>query len=40
MAKAIRQIGLKLVVGLLRLLGRPAAPGWQRSRRPVTLRGR
>ncbi len=40
MVKAIRQAGLKLVVVLLRWLGRPAAPGWRRSPRGTSLRGR
>ncbi|WP_255558893.1 hypothetical protein [Horticoccus luteus] len=40
MAKAIRQIGLKLVIAALRLFERPALAGWRRSTRPVTLRGK
>jgi len=40
MAKAIRQIGLRITVALLRLWSRPSRAGWQRSRRPVTLAGR
>ncbi len=40
MAKTIRQIGLTVVVALLRLAGRPAPRGWQRSRRRLTLHGR
>jgi hypothetical protein len=40
MVKAIRQAGLKLTTALLKLLVRPARPGWQRSTRPVSLRGR
>lgn len=40
MVKAIRQIGLKITVALLRLWSRPARAGWQRSRRPATLVGR
>jgi hypothetical protein len=40
MAQAIRQIGLKLVVALLRVFVRPAPRGWQPSTRPTTLRGR
>ena len=40
MAQAIREICLKLAVALLRLCGRPARPGWQRSDRPPTLLGR
>ncbi len=40
MAQAIRQIGLKLIVALLRLFVRPAPTGWQPSRRPPTLDGR
>ena len=40
MARTIRQIGLKVVVGFLRLCTRPARAGWARSTRPVTLRGR
>lgn len=39
MAQAIRQIGLKLIVGLLRLFTRRAPAGWQRSRRRSHLRG-
>jgi hypothetical protein len=39
MAHAIRQIGLKLVLALLRLTARPSARGWQRSRRRTDLRG-
>jgi hypothetical protein len=40
MAKAIRQLGLKIVVALLRILERPPTAGWKRSRRPPTLNGR
>jgi hypothetical protein len=40
MAPTIRQIGLKLIAVLARLLTRPAPRGWQRSARPPTLRGR
>lgn len=40
MAQAIREICLKLAVGLLKLGSRPAKPGWQRSRRPVSHNGR
>lgn len=40
MVKTIRQAGLKITVGLLQLFVRPARPGWQRSTRPVSLRGR
>ena len=40
MVKSIRQIGLKFLVALLRAFARPAPAGWQRSTRPVTLRGR
>ena len=40
MAKAIRQIGLRLVVALTRLFTRRARPGWKASRRGVSLRGR
>lgn len=40
MVKAIRQAGLKLTVTLLRLLVRPAPPGWRRSARPPGLTGR
>lgn len=40
MVKAIRQAGLKITVGLLKLFARPARPGWQRSTRPPTLTGR
>ena len=40
MAQAIREICLKLAVALLRLCGRPAQPGWQRSERPSNLKGR
>lgn len=39
MAQAIRQIGLKLLVALLRLCTRPAPRGWRRSTRPTHLRG-
>ncbi len=39
MAQAIRQIGLKILVALLRLVGRDAPAGWQRSTRPTHLRG-
>lgn len=38
MAKAIRQIGLKLLVGALRLAGRRAPAGWIPSRRRPGLR--
>lgn len=37
MAKAIRQIGLKLIVALLRLFVRPAPTGWTASRRSSEL---
>ena len=37
MAKAIRQIGLKLVVALLCVFERRAPAGWRRSTRPVDL---
>jgi len=40
MAEAVRKIGLKIVVWLLRRFVRPARAGWQRSRRPASLRGR
>lgn len=40
MAKAIRQIGLRIVVFLTKLCTRPARPGWHASRRGVSLRGR
>ncbi len=40
MAQAIRQIGLKLLVALLRLVSRPAPRGWQPSPRTPDLRGR
>lgn len=39
MTQALRQIGLKLLVALLRLLSRDAPAGWQRSTRPTHLRG-
>lgn len=39
MAQAIRQIGLKLLVALLRVFTRPAPTGWNRSTRPTHLRG-
>ena len=35
MAKAIRQVGLKLLTGLLRVFTRPAPAGWRRSSRPA-----
>jgi len=40
MTRTIRQIGLTFVAALLRLIVRPAPTGWQRSTRPVNLRGR
>jgi hypothetical protein len=40
MAQAIRQIGLKILVAILRLFTRPAPAGWRRSTRPTHLRGR
>jgi hypothetical protein len=40
MARAIRQIGLKIVIAAWRLTQRAAPPGWRRSRRSLTLRGR
>jgi hypothetical protein len=40
MARAIRKLGLTVVLGLLRLFGRPPRAGWRRSRRPATLKGR
>jgi hypothetical protein len=40
MAQAIRQVGLKLMAALLRMLTRRTRAGWQTSRRPATLRGR
>lgn len=41
MAKAIRQIGLKFIVWLLRLFERPAAADWRVSTRPAgDLRGK
>jgi hypothetical protein len=40
MSKLLRQIGLKAIVLLLRLLRRPTPAGWQRSHRPVELRCR
>jgi hypothetical protein len=33
MAKAIRQISLKLFGALSRLFSRPAKPGWRRSKK-------
>lgn len=39
MVGAIREIGLKIAVGLLKLFGRRPNVGWQRSKRPVDLRG-
>lgn len=40
MAQAIRQVGLRLVAALARLLTPSARAGWRRSRRPATLKGR
>jgi hypothetical protein len=40
MARAIRQIGLKLLGVLLRVCLRPAAAGWQPSRRRPELADR
>lgn len=40
MAQAIREICVRLAVALLKLCGRPARPGWQRSERPMNLKGR
>jgi hypothetical protein len=40
MAQAIRQIGLRLLVLVLRLVVRPAPSGWRPSARPPSLRGR
>ena len=37
MAKAIRKVGLKFIVGLLRLFERPAVCGWRPSKRPLDL---
>ncbi len=39
MAQAIRQIGLRLLVLVLRLVVRPAPSGWRRSDRPSSLDG-
>jgi hypothetical protein len=40
MAKAIRKIGLKLIVGLLHLFERPAPRGWRPSKRILDLNTR
>ena len=40
MAQAIREICVRLAVALLKLCGRQARPGWQRSDRPTNLEGR
>lgn len=40
MAHAIRQVSLKLLTALLRLIVRPAPAGWRRSRRGTDLSGR
>jgi len=39
MAQAIRQIGLKILIALLRVCTRPAPAGWRPSTRPTHLRG-
>ena len=39
MARKIRQLGLKLIVLVLRVCVRAAPAGWRRSTRRVTLRG-
>lgn len=39
MAQAIRQVGLKLLVLLLRIAVRPAPDGWRRSDRLSSLDG-
>lgn len=39
MVRAIRAIGLKIAVACLKLFGRRPEAGWQRSKRPVDLRG-
>jgi len=38
--RTMRQSGLKLLVGIVRLVVRDAPAGWRRSRRPVELRRR
>jgi hypothetical protein len=40
MASAIRHLGLKIIVTLLRVFVRPAPAGWRRSNRPTDLTGR
>jgi len=40
MARTIRRLGLRLLVGMLRMVTPPAASGWQHSTRPVNLRHR
>jgi hypothetical protein len=40
MASAIRKIGLNCIVWLIRTFGRPAQPGWRRSVRSDSMRGR
>lgn len=39
MAQAIRRLGLRLLVLLLRLVVRPAPAGWRASDRPSSLDG-
>ncbi len=40
MAQAIRQIGLNILVAILRLVSQPAPRGWQPSLRRPELHGR
>lgn len=37
--QTVRQVGLKIIVLVLRLFVRKAPTGWRRSTRPTTLRG-
>jgi hypothetical protein len=39
MVRAIREIGLKIIVAVLKLAGRKPARGWQRSTRGTDTRG-
>lgn len=38
--RLVRQVALAASLALLRLFGRRGPAGWQRSTRPVSLRGR
>jgi len=40
MARTIRNLGLKLLAGVLRLWSAPDSTGWRKSSRPLDLRRR